>query len=157
MTVHGEIADQGQYIFAKNNQDVDHLEKYIGVEVIMVANPNTVVNPRTVMVKTLHATTTYVAVATARRTNRLAVWTQVYAADYIKHVHKLNFFIFDVAWLLAGSQSKEYQGQGKSDKKCDCCPHCDIYDNNIGENRDFHLQLNVKSRDSMNVVAMIPR
>lgn len=73
----------------------------------MVPDANTVVYPRAMVIEALDAMTADATVPASASSNCLTVWTEVGAANDVKHIHKLNFFVFDVSWLFTGGQCEE--------------------------------------------------
>ena len=59
----------------------------------MIIDPDTVVNPRTVVVKALDASVADLAVLASRRSNRLAVWTQLRVVNVIEQVLEFNIVV----------------------------------------------------------------
>ena len=71
------------------------------IENIVVLKTNAIVDPGAVVVESLDASSTDRAVLTAYRTDRLTLWAEQVWFDLSQHVAKVNFFILEIARILA--------------------------------------------------------
>ena len=65
----------------------------------MIAQPNAIVNPRAVMIKAFHATSTDAAVPATTGSDRFAVRAQLCTLHVLEHLHEVDIVIHKVAWL----------------------------------------------------------
>ena len=83
------------------------LKHDVKVEHVVVPDSNAVVDPRAVMVKSLHAVPTDGTVPAAARADRITVWAELRALNLFKHVHEVYIIILEVSWLGAGRTGEE--------------------------------------------------
>jgi hypothetical protein len=62
-------------------------------EIVMIANTNTVINPRTMMIKSLNAMMADTTVPTTGSANGLTVRAQVSAIVLLQKINKWNLFL----------------------------------------------------------------
>ena len=86
-------AAHGVNTFRKGGVYDDCLCEDVQIKVVVVANANTVVDPRTVMVKALDAVSTDRAVPAAAGSYSLAIGAELRAINDIKHFHKVDVFV----------------------------------------------------------------
>lgn len=59
------------------------------VKVVMVVNPDTIINPGAVVVEPLHTALAYRAVSRATRPNHEAIWAQLSRVGYLEQVQEI--------------------------------------------------------------------
>jgi len=94
------LPDDGPQAHAERYQNKGHLSSDVHQKVIMVAQTNAVVDPGTVMVKSLYALVAHSAVPGSRSPDGFAVRTQLRALDGSDQVSKV-YLVLDVTWLRA--------------------------------------------------------
>ena len=78
----------------------------------VIEMPNTIIDPRTVMVKPLHALVADAAVPRAIRPDHLAISAQEHRVKYLHQLHEINaFWSLQVARILAQGDHVQQQGQ----------------------------------------------
>ena len=73
----------------------------------MIAQPNAIVNPGTVMVKSLNAASANRTMTTATCSDCLTVGTKLSTLNVVKHAHKIYFIVGQIARAQAGRNCKE--------------------------------------------------
>ena len=91
----------------KGRGDQQGLEKDVEIEDVVVSDSDAIVDPGTVVVKSLNTVPTDGAVSAATRTNGIAVRAELSALNLFKHVHEVDLIVLKVAWLRAGCASEE--------------------------------------------------
>ena len=100
-------AAHGVNTFRKGGVYDDCLCEDIQIKVVMVANADTVVDPRTVMVKAFDAVSTDRAMPAAAGPYRLAIGAELCAINDIKHFHKVDVFVSYVSRLSHRRESEK--------------------------------------------------
>ena len=100
-------AAHGVNTFRKGGVYDDCLCEDVQIKVVVVANANTVVDPRAVMIKALDAVSTDRAVPAAAGPYSLAIGAELRAINDIKHFHKVDFLVAYVSGLSHCRESEK--------------------------------------------------
>jgi len=89
-------------------------------ESIMITNANTIIDPWAVMVKSLNTLITYGAMSRSRRSNHLALWTEICWVDISQQLKESFIFLwFQNTCIFAGGCHEGQENQHESTKVSD--------------------------------------
>lgn len=100
-------AKERQDTLPARHQHREGLEKDVDDEVVVIADPDAVIDPRTVMIESFNAVLADAAVAATTRADGVAVWAELRAVHLGQHLIKVDVFIDEVPRLDASGEGKE--------------------------------------------------
>lgn len=96
-----EHSSQSNDALSKCLDDQKSLRKHEQVEKVVIAQTNTIIDPRTVMVKTFDTNLADGTMLTATRAYTFTLWTQLGAVDDFQQVHEVYVLVHNASWLRA--------------------------------------------------------
>lgn len=93
-----EHHDEGDTALNEARYEKSCLAKDVEPEVVVIADADAIVDPGAVVVKALNTLTAHRAVPTTTRSDRTTVRAKLCAFNIVKHIHKVNSVVDQIAW-----------------------------------------------------------
>jgi citrate lyase synthetase len=104
-------SDQGHDGFRTVDEHNHCLKCDVKVEIVVIADSNAIIDPGAVMVKSFDTVAADGAMSASTRADTFTVRTQLRTVNQVQHLHEVNLFVYEVAWLRAGCNCEKDQAE----------------------------------------------